>query len=263
MASSSSSDAARSRIIGRQPVIEALERSPASIDKVMMRHALSGPDADAVRSLADAASVPVQYVPQKRLDHEAEGAAHQGMLAWGAPVSYLTIPELMQQVAPTWDDVQAQKPLLLVIDHVTDTRNFGAMLRCAVAAGADGVIVPNSGMAPLTTPAIKASAGTALRIPIARCSNLAETLISLKERSYWIVGAQQSGASPLWETDWDRPTALVIGSEGSGLSYSVAEACDAFAAIPMRGPADSLNVSVATGILLTEAIKLRVQAESQ
>jgi len=261
MASSSSSDA-RSCIVGRQPVIEALERTPASIDKVMMRHALSGPDADAVRSLAEAASIPVQYVPQKRLDHEADGAAHQGMLAWSAPVSYLTVNELMQQVAPTWDDVQAQKPLLLVIDHVTDTRNFGAMLRCAVAAGVDGVVVPNSGMAPLTTPAIKASAGTALRIPIARCSDLAETLISLKERSYWIVGAQQANATSMWATDWDRPTALVMGSEGSGLSHSVANACDTFTRIPMRGPADSLNVSVATGILLTEATKPRVESEA-
>lgn len=257
-----SPNASRSCIIGRQPVLEALERSPASIDKVMMRHALSGPDADAVRSLAEAASVPVQYVPQKRLDHEADGAAHQGMVAWAAPVSYLTVNALMEQVAPTWDDVQAQKPILLAIDHVTDTRNFGAMLRCAVAAGVDGVIVPNSGMAPLTTPAIKASAGTALRIPIARCSDLAETLISLKERSYWIVGAQQADSTSMWDTEWDRPTTLVMGSEGRGLSHSVATACDTFARIPMRGPADSLNVSVATGILLTEATKPRVESEA-
>lgn len=251
---------ARTCIIGRQPVIEMLERDPSAVDKVMMRHGLSGPEADTVRTLAEEASVPVQYVPYNRLDHESDGAAHQGMLAWAAPVSYLTVNALMQQVAPTWDAVQSQKPLLLVVDHVTDPRNFGAMLRCAVAAGVDGVIVPNSGMAPLTTPAIKASAGTALRIPIARCSNLAETLVSLKERSYWIVGAQQAEADSMWDTDWDRPIALVMGSEGTGLTSGVANACDLFARIPMRGAADSLNVSVATGILLTEATRPRVQA---
>ncbi|MES3628552.1 MAG: 23S rRNA (guanosine(2251)-2'-O)-methyltransferase RlmB [Longimonas sp.] len=251
---------ARTCIIGRQPVIEMLERDPSAVDKVMMRHGLSGPEADTVRTLAEEASVPVQYVPYNRLDHEADGGAHQGMLAWAAPVSYLTVNTLMQQIAPTWDAVQSQKPLLLVVDHVTDPRNFGAMLRCAVAAGVDGVIVPNSGMAPLTTPAIKASAGTALRIPIARCSDLAETLVSLKERSYWIVGAQQAGADSMWDTDWDRPIALVMGSEGTGLTSGVANACDLFARIPMRGAADSLNVSVATGILLTEATKPRVQA---
>ena len=255
---SRSSDAARTRILGRQPVIEALERDPASIDKVMMRNALSGPEADTIRALAEEASVPVQYVPYNRLDHEAQGAAHQGVLAWGAPVSYLTVNALMQEVAPTWDDVQTRKPIVLAIDHVTDPRNFGAMLRCAVAAGVDGVIVPNSGMAPLTGPAIKASAGTALRISLARCSNLAETLTALKERSYWVVGAQEPESTSMWDTDWDRPIVLVMGSEGSGLSSEVAAACDAFAHIPMRGPAESLNVSVATGILLTEAIKPRV-----
>jgi len=133
------------------------------------------------------------------------------------------------------------------------------MLRSAVAAGVDGVIVPATSMAPLNAAAIKASAGTATRLPIARTGDLARTLDALKERGYWICGAEGAAETTLWEVDWDRPLAVVMGSEDKGLAPDVAAACDVLTSIPMRGPADSLNVSVATGILLFAAARPRVE----
>jgi len=202
----------------------------------------------------------VQYVPEARLRHEAQGAVHQGVVAIAGPAEYLTVHELLRTVAPTWNDVQAQKPLLLVIDRVTDTRNFGAILRSAVAAGVEGVIVPQSSMAPLNATAIKASAGTATRIDIARTPDLSMVLQQLKERGYWVCGAEGTAQTSVWDVDFDRPVAVVLGSEGEGLAADVAEACDVLASIPMRGPAESLNVSVAAGIFLLQAAQSRLPA---
>jgi 23S rRNA (guanosine2251-2'-O)-methyltransferase len=252
-----------SLIVGRNPVREALERRPEQVEKVMIRRGASGEAISAIRSAASEAGVPVQHVPDARLRHEAGDVNHQGVIAMAAPVRYRVAGELLADIAPTWDAVQAKKPLLLAIDRVTDPRNFGAILRSAAAAGVDGVFVPNQHMAPLNAAAIKASAGTATRVPIARVNNLPDLLKQLKERSYWVIGADGTADTSVWGMEWDRPTVLVIGSEGEGLHPSVREVCDRLVAIPMRGPVESLNVSVAAGILLFEAARSRVEAESQ
>lgn len=253
------SDPDTSTLIGRNPVLEALERGDVGIEKVMLESGVGGERIGKIRSLAGEQGVPVQYVPTNRLDHEAQGAAHQGVVAIAAPIQYAAVDDMLSDVAPTWDDVQARQPLLLVIDRVTDPRNYGAMLRSAVAAGVDGVIVPATSMAPLNAAAIKASAGTATRLPIARTDDLPRVLEQLKERGYWICGAEGSAETTLWDVDWDRPLAVVMGSEGEGLAPDVAEACDVLASIPMRGPAESLNVSVAAGIFLFAAARPRVE----
>jgi 23S rRNA (guanosine2251-2'-O)-methyltransferase len=167
----------------------------------------------------------------------------------------------LSDIAPTWRDVKAKKPLILVIDRVTDPRNFGAILRSAVAAGTDGVIVPAREMAPLNAAAIKASAGTAPRIPIARSDDLPRLLTQVKERGYWVYGAEGTADTTFWEADWDQPSVVVLGSEGEGLAPEVAEACDELVSIPMQGPAESLNVSVAAGLLLFEASRSRRKIE--
>lgn len=248
-----------STLIGRNPVREALERGDVGIEKVMLEQNAHGSVVRDIRDAAKDRGIPIQYVPEARLAHEAQGAAHQGVVAIASPIKYATVHEMLSDVAGTWDAVQAKKPLLLVIDHVTDPRNFGAILRSAVAAGVDGVIVPARGMAPLNAAAIKASAGTATRIPIARASSLAEVLQQLKERSYWIVGAEGTAEATLWDVDWDRPMTVVMGSEGKGLASDVAAECDQLASIPMRGPAESLNVSVAAGLFLFAAARGRGQ----
>lgn len=246
-----------STLIGRQPVLEALERGDVGIEKVMLEQSASGSRIGAIREAAERRGAPVQYVPETRLRHEADGAAHQGVVAITAPIRYREVDEMLSEIAPTWDDVEARKPILLVVDRVTDPRNFGAILRSAVGAGVDGVIVPSREMAPLNAAAIKASAGTAPRIPIARADDLSRVLMQLKERGYFVVGAEGSAETTMWEAEWDRPVAVVLGSEGGGLASAVAEACDELVSVPLRGPVESLNVSVAAGLLLFAAARFR------
>lgn len=246
-----------STIIGRNPVREALAREDQGIEKVMLQQGATGEAIGKIRKAAKGRGIPVQYVPEARLNHESQGAVHQGVVAIASPITYDTVHDLLTSVAPTWGDVQEKKPLLLVIDRVTDTRNFGAILRSAVAAGVDGVIVPQTSMAPLNAVAMKASAGTATRIPIARAKDLPTVLQQLKERGYWVCGAEGTAETTVWDVDFDRAMAVVMGSEGEGLAPDVAEACDVLASIPMRGPAESLNVSVAAGVFLLNAARFR------
>ncbi|WP_022836497.1 23S rRNA (guanosine(2251)-2'-O)-methyltransferase RlmB [Salisaeta longa] len=246
-----------STVVGRNPVRELLERADVGIEKVMLEHDAHGSTIRAIREAAQARGIPLQYVPEARLRHEAQGAVHQGVAAITAPMRYDTPHDLLTAVAPTWDDVQTRKPVLLAIDRVTDPRNFGAILRSAVASGANGVVVPSRGMAPLNATAIKASAGTAPRLSIARTDDLAAFLTQCKERGYWVVGAEGTSDTSLWAVDWERPVVIVVGSEGDGLASDVAAACDTLAAIPMRGPAESLNVSVAASLFLFAAARGR------
>lgn len=252
-----------STIIGRQPVREALERDELGFEKVMLRQGADGKRIGQIRSLAQDRGVPVQYVPEARLRHESDGAAHQGVVAITAPLRYRDVDEMLSEIAGTWSEVKAKAPLLLVVDRVTDPRNFGAILRSAVAAGTDGVIVPSREMAPLNAAALKASAGTAPRIPVARTDDLPRVLTQLKERGYWVCGAEGTADTSYWEVDWDRPIAVVMGSEGEGLAPAVAEGCDELVSIPMRGPAESLNVSVAAGLLLFAAARPRMDAPAE
>ena len=247
-----------SLILGRNSVREALEQSEGDIEKVMLQKGVGGQPIDAIRRAASIAKVPVQYVPAARLNQMAQGLNHQGVIALAAPIAYQEPEDLLATIAPNLEAVQQTKPLLLLLDGIEDPYNFGAMLRSAVAAGVNGVFVPKHGMAPLNAAAVKASAGTASRIGIARTTNLSQFISALKERGYWIVGAAGGGETSMWEMDWDRPIALVMGSEGSGLGNRVAASCDHLVSIPMRGAAESLNVSVATGILLFTASRPRL-----
>ncbi len=244
-------------LVGRNPVREALERQDADLEKIYLPRGASGRPVDEIRRSAVRAGVTVQFVPAQRLDALAKGANHQGVVAVCAPAPYLEVEALLTAAAPSLDDVRARKPLLVLLDGMEDPHNFGAILRSAVAAGAAGIIVPNRSMAPLSAVAVKASAGTALRVPIARVTNVAETILQLKERGYWVAGATGDGELSVWDMDWDRPVVLVIGSEGKGLRPRVAESCDFRVSIPIRGDVESLNASVAAGILLFAAAKVR------
>lgn len=282
-------------VAGRNPVREALERADGRVEKVLLQKGAHGSAIDAIRNAARAANVPVQYVPQPKVDRLAPQAAHQGVVAVVAPVAYADLDEMLSGIAPTLDDVRARKPVLVVLDEVEDPRNFGAILRSALGAGVSGVVVPERRAAPLSAVAVKASAGAALQIPIARAGNLAEALHALKERGYWVVGLEGGadrwgGAAPggasedagrggadrtpadrnpadrkpagperttVWDYDWDRAVAVVVGNEGKGLRPGVRAVCDVLAEIPLRGPAESLNVSVAAGVALFAAVRGR------
>ncbi|MEP0546825.1 MAG: 23S rRNA (guanosine(2251)-2'-O)-methyltransferase RlmB [Rhodothermales bacterium] len=245
-------------IAGRNPVREALERGERSIEKVYLAKGGGGRPLDVIRSLASAAGVPVQFVPPQKLNSLAPGVTHQGCVAIAAALEYAVLEEMLHAIAATPDDVRDTKPVLVVLDEITDPHNFGAILRSAVAVGAAGVIVPESNQAPLNTTTLKASAGMAPRIPVARVTNLSNALLQLKERGYWVAGLDGEAEETVWTLDWDRPLALVVGSEGKGLRPRVRETCDFLVSIPMRGPAESLNASVATGIALFAAVRDRV-----
>lgn len=244
-------------IAGRNPVREALERGERSVEKVLLSKGASGRPVDAIRRAAKDAGVPVQFVPQPKLNALAPGVNHQGVVAVASAVDYADLEAMLHEIAPDPDAVRAQQPILVVLDEITDPHNFGAILRSAVAAGASGVIVPERNMAPLGATAVKASAGTANRIPVARTSNLGNALLQLKERGYWVVGLDGEGEESVWTLDWDRAVVLVVGSEGRGLRDRVRDLCDYRVAIPMRGPAESLNASVATGVALFAAVRDR------
>ena len=242
-------------VAGRNPVREALERDPSRLEKVLVQQGAGGGDIARIRKLASDAGLQIQYVPQGKLNQIAKGINHQGVLAIASEVSYEELNEMLERIAPTRDDVIERKPRLLVLDGIQDPYNFGAILRSAVASGTAAVIVPERNMAPLNAAALKASAGTATRIPIARVTNIADVIYQLKERGYWAAGAAADGETTVQEMDWDRPVALVIGSEGAGIRRRVLESCDYRISIPMAGPAESLNASVAAGILLFAAAR--------
>ncbi|HEX7072232.1 MAG TPA: 23S rRNA (guanosine(2251)-2'-O)-methyltransferase RlmB [Rhodothermales bacterium] len=244
-------------IAGRNPVREALERGDVQFEKVYLQRGLEGRPIAQLHGLARAAGVPVQFVPQGRLNELAGGASHQGVVAVVAPVAYLDLDDLLTSVADGIDAVRAVKPILLMLDEIQDPHNFGAILRSAVGAGASGVIVPERNMAPLSATAVKSSAGAALRIPIARVGNLAQAAIQLKERGYWVIGAAGEATQTVWEANWDRPIVLVVGSEGTGIREGLRKACDELVAIPIRGPVESLNASVAAGVVLFAAVRER------
>ncbi len=245
------------RLVGRNPVREALEQEETRVEKVLLQEGVGGPAIGAIRRAARAHGVPVQVVPKARLDRLAAGAVHQGVVAFVAPVHYRTLEELLEEVAPSPEAVRERQPLLVALDQIEDPHNYGAILRTAAAAGVAGVLVPRHHMAPLNAAALKASAGAALRVPIARVTNLTRTLETLKAHGFWVAGASPSGDVSVWEMDWHRPLVLVLGNEGRGLRPGVARACDLLVSIPLRGPVESLNVSVAAGILLFAATRTR------
>ncbi len=251
-------------VAGRNPVRDLLADAPERVEKVVLQTGAHGSVIDAVRRLAKDAGVVVQTAPAQKLDRMAPKMAHQGVVAVVSPVAYLDLDTMLSSVAPTLDDVREQKPIVIVLDEVEDPHNFGAILRSAVAAGAAGAVVPDRRMAPLSAVAVKASAGTALRLPIARVGRLTDALEQMKERGYWIVGlaganddAGSVERTTVWTYDWDRAVAIVVGNEGRGLRPVVRAACDVLAEIPMRGDAESLNASVAAGVALFAATRDR------
>jgi 23S rRNA (guanosine2251-2'-O)-methyltransferase len=250
-------------LAGRKPVLDALAAQPERLEKVLIQKGARGQGIDVVQGTARAAGVPVQFVPKGRLEREVGGGVnHQGVAAVMAALAYRDADELLSEIAPTNADVRERAPLLLLLDQIHDPYNYGAMIRTAVAAGVAGIFVPDRNMAPLNAAALKTSAGTALEARIARVPNLADLCEALKERGYWIAGAEGGGEATVWDYDWSRPTALVMGSEEKGLRPRVADTCDALVSIPMLGPAESLNASVACGVLLFAATQSRLPGSS-
>jgi 23S rRNA (guanosine2251-2'-O)-methyltransferase len=239
-------------ISGRNPVREQLEREDSRAEKLFLQKGATG-KLMGLQKLAHDVGVPVQFVPTGKLNTLVPGVNHQGAVLAISSIEYQDVDDMLAAIAPTMDEVIRKRPIVVVLDHIQDPHNLGAIIRSCVAAGAEGVIIPDRGAAPVTAATIKTSAGTVSEIPIARVGNLSQLIDQLKERGYWIVGAEGSGETSMLEMDWDRPLGIVIGSEEKGMGRVVRGACDYLVHIPMRGKAESLNASVAAGILLFQA----------
>jgi len=237
-------------IEGRHPVLEAL-RSGRRVLRVLVAEGARGSALDIVTE-ARARGVAVDVVPRAQLDAMAEGRVHQGVIALAEPRAYGDPRDMLEAAGR-----RGEAPLLVVLDGVEDPRNLGSVIRSAAAAGAHGVIIPTRRSAELTPAAVKASAGAAERLPVAREVNLARTLDWLRERGLWTVGADAEAPQVYTEVDLTLPTALVVGGEHRGLRRLVREKCDLLARIPMAPGNESLNASVAAAVLLFEAARQR------
>ncbi|MFL6150205.1 MAG: 23S rRNA (guanosine(2251)-2'-O)-methyltransferase RlmB [Pseudonocardiaceae bacterium] len=240
-------------VLGRNPVLECLRAAvPATALQVAIGVDLDDRVSESVRLAADA-GLSILEVPKADLDRLARGALHQGVALQVPPYEY-AFPEDVLAAAQK----SATVPLLVALDGVTDPRNLGAVVRSAVAFGAHGLVVPQRRSAGMTAVAWRASAGTAAYLPVARATNLVRTLKDFAAAGLMIVGLDAEGAMPLDAFALATgPLVLVLGSEGRGLSRLVRETCDAAVSIPMVGPVESLNASVAAGVVLAEVARLR------
>jgi 23S rRNA (guanosine2251-2'-O)-methyltransferase len=235
-------------IYGIHPVLEALRAGRVTSIRVSPRAA--DRVAAAIRR-AEEQGIPVRRVQPADLDRETRGAAHQGVVADVRGAASVSVEDLIVQATGA--------PLIVVLDGIEDPHNVGAILRTADAAGADGVVRQSRHAASLDGAAAKASAGAVSHVKIADVVNIARALATLKNAGIWTVGLAADARARYDQIDYSLPTALVVGSEGSGLRRLVSERCDWLVAIPMRGHVPSLNVSVAAAIVLFEAVRQRTQ----
>ena len=244
------------QIEGRNAVLEAF-RSGKCVDKLFI---LDGCQDGPVRTIAREArktDTIINYVSKERLDQLSETRAHQGVIAQVAAYEYSTVEEILARA-----EEKGEPPFLLLLDNVEDPHNLGAIIRTANLAGAHGVIIPKRRAVGLTSTVAKTSAGAINYTPVAKVTNIVRTIEELKEKGIWFVCADMGGET-MYDLDLTGPMGLVIGNEGEGVSRLVREACDFTASIPMKGDIDSLNASVAAGVLAYEIVRQRLVKSSK
>jgi len=240
------------QVEGRNPVLEAL-RSGRTIEKILISKGLREGSIREIIKKAREQKIIVQEVNRSRLDELSFSKAHQGVIAFVTPYTYVTVDEILLRASQRNED-----PFIIVLDGITDPHNFGSILRTAECCGAHGVIIPKRRSVGLSPAAIKASAGAAEYVPVAKVTNIPSILDELKKQGLWVAGADMRGQIHT-KADLRGPIALVIGSEGNGLSRLVREKCDFLISIPMKGKIESLNASVAAGILMYEIMRQKGQ----
>ena len=239
-----------SRIEGRNAVLEAF-RSGKTIDKL---YVLDGCQDGPVKSITREArkhDTIINYVKKERLDQLSETGHHQGVIAMAASYEYATVEDILEKAKE-----KGEAPFIFVLDNIEDPHNLGAMIRTANLAGAHGVIIPKRRAVGLTSTVARTSAGAINYTPVAKVTNLKQTMEQLKKEGMWFVCADMDG-TPYYQMDLKGPMGLVIGNEGEGVSRLIKETCDFVASIPMKGDIDSLNASVAAGVLAFEIARQR------
>lgn len=237
---------------GPHAILEALKTPGRKVERIYSCRGFGGEVLQEIFRLAKAQGVPIIHITRERLEQIAHTPQHQGLWAPVASFSYATEEQVIELAQK-----QGQKGLLLILDGVQDPHNLGAIIRTAEAIGAAGIVIPRHRAVGLTASAIKAAAGAQEYLPVARGGNIAQLISSLKEKRFWVVGADPSAKKELYEADFCQPLALVIGSEGEGIRPLVKKGCDLLLKIPRVGKIASLNTSVAVAVILYEVFRQR------
>ncbi len=238
-------------ILGRKPVLDAL-KSNTPIDRLMIAQNSHGEVVDEIIKLARQKNIPYRMSPSDQISKTAQGQNSQGVIAFIGTKEFSDISVLFD-VAKS----KNEQPFFLIFDEIEDVHNLGALIRTAVCAGAHGGIIPKHHNAPVNDTVVKTSAGASLQFPMARVTNIAQTIDELKENGIWIVGTEMTAPKNFTEVDYSLPVALVIGNEGKGMRRLVKDKCDFLVKIPMKGEFESLNASVAGAIVMYEVLRKR------
>ena len=238
-------------IFGIRPIIEAID-SGKQIDKIYVKKEADGPLINELKERCRREKIHIQFVPIERLNRFTR-ANHQGAVAQVSPIEYGDLTEIVSSIEPD------RKALIVVCDGVTDVRNFGAIARSAECAGADAIVIGLKNAAPVNADAIKTSAGALNVLPVCRVGSIRNTLKYLQNEGMQLVAATEKGEKLLFETDLDKPTVIIMGSEDTGISKEVLKMCDCRVAIPIVGRIDSLNVSAAAAVMLFETVRQRIE----
>lgn len=239
-------------IIGRKPVREALA-SNAPIDRLMISSNAHGEAIDEIVKLARRRNIPFKFLPADQIAKTTRDQNTQGVIAFAGTKEFSDIADLLAVAK-----AKNEKPFFLIFDEIEDVHNLGALIRTAVCVGAHGGIVPKHHNAPVNETVIKTSAGASLHFPMARVTNIANTIEELKESGVWIVGTEMNAEQSFTEIDYTVPVAIVVGNEGKGIRRLVRDKCDFLVKIPMKGSFDSLNASVAGALVLYEVMRKRL-----
>jgi 23S rRNA (guanosine2251-2'-O)-methyltransferase len=242
---------ASSLVIGRQPLIEAIQ-SGRPIDKILFQQNVSGESIGEIRRLARENNIPVQQVPPEKL-HALTRANHQGVIAFAALVQYMQLQPVIDHVLS-----EGELPLFILLDAVTDVRNIGAIARTAVCCGAQALIIPDKGVGALNEEALKSSAGALEKIHVCRVNSLMKAVDELHLNGIKVFASEMTAATNLHELNLKEPCAIVMGSEDRGVFPGLMKICDEKFKIPMTGGFESLNVSVAAGMIMYEAMRQRM-----
>ena len=238
-----------SKIFGIRTVIEAIH-SGKTISKIYIQKGLSGHLFSELSALLKKHNIPSSYVPVEKLNTLTKHQNHQGVVASISAVDFHQLEDVLSEN-------KSESPLYLLLDQITDVRNFGAILRTAECTGVNAIIIPNQGSAPLNADAIKTSAGAAFKIPICKVSHLLDAIYQLQSENIQIVAITEKTDNNIYQADFSKPTALIMGSEHKGISPSILKIANAKAKLPLLGEIESLNVSVACGVALYEVVRQR------
>lgn len=240
------------KIYGRRAVLEALRSKEVAIEKLFLAKGTHGTVMQELQSQAERRDIPVEWLERRRLDRLSGPVVNQGVLAMMKTHTYADSSKIFDQAQAAGDSA-----LIVITDEIEDPRNLGAIIRSAECAGAQGLLLTTQRSTDVTSVTEKAAGGALAHLPVAQIGNLANTIKQLKQEGFWIIGLDGDGTETIWQADFKRPIALVIGNEGKGMRRLTREMCDMLVTIPMQGKVASLNASVAAGVALFEIQRQR------